>query len=62
VPDTSVLVDGRITDLLEEGQYPKARILVPMAALSELEAQANRHLETGFAGLDELSKLQHLAH
>lgn len=60
VPDTSVLIDGRISELVES-DYPKARILVPLATLAELEAQANRALETGFAGLDELHKLQGMA-
>jgi ATPase len=61
VPDTSVLIDGRITELLRSGEFPKARVLVPLAALSELEAQANRGLETGVAGLDELAALQRMA-
>ncbi|MEK6985412.1 MAG: PINc/VapC family ATPase [Candidatus Thermoplasmatota archaeon] len=61
VPDTSVLVDGRITELVKGGQFAGAKVLVPLAALSELEAQANRGLETGFAGLDELAALQKLA-
>ncbi len=61
VPDTSVLVDGRITELLRQGDYPKARVLVPMAALAELEAQANRGVESGVAGLDELAALQAMA-
>lgn len=56
VPDTSVLVDGRIHELLDGG-----KVLVPRAALAELEAQANKGQEKGFAGLDELSKLQQLA-
>ncbi|MES2154479.1 MAG: PINc/VapC family ATPase [bacterium] len=61
VPDTSVLVDGRITELLASGEFPKARVVVPLAAIAELEAQANRGLETGVAGLDELASLQKLA-
>lgn len=56
VPDTSVLVDGRIHELLDGG-----RVLVPRAALAELEAQANKGQEKGFAGLDELSKLQQMS-
>ncbi len=61
VPDTSVLVDGRITELVRSGQFAGAKVLVPLAALAELEAQANRGQETGFAGLDELANLQKLA-
>lgn len=61
VPDTSVLVDGRITELLRAGEFPNAKVLVPFSALAELEAQANRHQESGVAGLDELAALQRLA-
>ncbi len=60
VPDTSVLIDGRITELVTEGEYAGAEVLVPLAALAELEAQANRGQETGFAGLEELRALQRL--
>ncbi len=60
VPDTSVLVDGRITELIAE-DYAGAIVVVPLAALAELEAQANKGLETGFAGLNELQALQNLA-
>ncbi|MEA3189462.1 MAG: ATPase [Thermoplasmata archaeon] len=61
MPDTSVLVDGRITELVLSGEFPRADIRVPRAALAELEAQANRGLESGVAGLDELAALQEMA-
>src|SRR5688572_16511368 len=61
VPDTSVLVDGRITELLKSGEFPRAHVAVPNAALAELEAQANRGAETGISGLDELASLQRMA-
>jgi ATPase len=61
VPDTSVLIDGRITELLQQGEFPNARVAVPNAAFAELEAQANRGAETGISGLDELAALQRLA-
>lgn len=61
VPDTSVLIDGRITDMLQEDGMDGCTVLVPLAAVAELEAQANRGLETGVAGLDELSRLQQMA-
>ncbi len=61
MPDTSVLVDGRITELLKSGEFPRAHVAVPNAALAELEAQANRGAETGISGLDELASLQRMA-
>lgn len=61
VPDTSVLIDGRITELLQQGEFPSAHLAIPQAAFAELEAQANRGAETGISGLDELAALQRLA-
>ncbi len=60
VPDTSVLIDGRISELLT-GDYDGADVVVPHAAVAELEAQANRGQETGFTGLDELRRLHEMA-
>src|ERR1041385_3885800 len=47
--------------MLQKGEHAGARVAVPMAALAELEAQANRGAETGISGLDELASLQRLA-
>lgn len=60
VPDTSVLVDGRLTVRIQEGELVGARILIPNAAIAELEFQANAGRESGFAGLDEIVKIQEL--
>ncbi|MDR2856204.1 MAG: PINc/VapC family ATPase [Methanomicrobiales archaeon] len=66
VPDTSVIIDGRISHLIntgeiETGEYNKAEIIVPEAAVAELESQANQGREIGFSGLTELQKLCKLA-
>ncbi len=61
VPDTSVIVDGRITKLVRTGELRGAHILVPMAALAELEHLANRAIETGHSGLEELRVLRMLS-
>ena len=60
VPDTSVLVDGRLTQRIQRGDVKDCRILIPLAAMAELEFQANRGRESGFAGLDEVVKIQEL--
>ena len=60
VPDTSVLVDGRLTARIQEGGLQGIRILIPNAAIAELEFQANSGRESGFAGLDEVVKIQEL--
>jgi len=61
VPDTSVVIGGRVSRLIEEGYLEGKKILVPKAVVAELEYQANRGRETGFAGLQELQELQRLA-
>ena len=57
VPDTSVVIDGRVTALIEQGEYRGATIIIPEAVFAELEAQANQGREIGFSGLSELQKL-----
>ncbi len=61
VADTSVVVDGRITRLIGEGEYEGARVLIPNAVMSELEALANRGKDAGYNGLTEVAKLRTLA-
>ncbi len=61
VPDTSVLIDGRITSMIKTGEYKDATIIVPEAVIAELEAQANQGREIGFSGLNELQALCKLA-
>ena len=61
VPDTSVVIDGRVTALIEKGEYHDATIIIPEAVFAELEAQANQGREIGFSGLAELQKLCKLA-
>ena len=57
VPDTSVVIDGRITSLIKTGEYKGATIVIPEAVVAELEAQANQGREIGFSGLTELQEL-----
>jgi len=59
VPDTGALIDGRITQLLEENR--NARVIVSESVVAELEFQANSGREIGFAGLEELKRLSDLA-
>ncbi|MDN7025203.1 AAA family ATPase [Methanoculleus sp. FWC-SCC1] len=57
VPDTSVVIDGRITSMIKNGEYRGATIIIPEAVVAELEAQANQGREIGFSGLNELQEL-----
>jgi ATPase len=60
VPDTGILIDGRVSELVAQGR-DKYRIVVDRASIAELENQANSGRETGIAGLDELKKLTDLS-
>ncbi len=57
VVDTSVLIDGRISEMVKKGKIT-GTVFVPNAVLYELENQANKGKETGFLGLYELQRLQ----
>ncbi|MBM4240153.1 MAG: PIN domain-containing protein [Euryarchaeota archaeon] len=61
VPDTSVIVDGRITKIVQKEEFLGCDVVIPEAVVSELEYQANKGRETGFNGLGELKNLQKLS-
>ena len=61
LPDTSVVIDGRVSERIAEGQFAGATVLIPEAVVSELEHQANAGLETGWDGIEELLALADLA-
>jgi len=61
VPDTSVVIDGRISAGVESGEYAGATVIVPEAVVGEIEAQANSGRGTGWDGLSELQHLADLA-
>ncbi|MDD2615075.1 MAG: PINc/VapC family ATPase [Methanosarcina sp.] len=61
VPDTSVIIDGRLSSRIRSGDFRGAEVIIPEAVVSELEAQANKGREIGFKGLDELLELRRLA-
>jgi len=60
VPDTSVIVDGRITKIVQNQEFTGCEVIIPEAVIAELENQANKGRETGFNGLEELKNLQKL--
>ena len=59
VPDTSAVVDGRVSERVESAET--ATIVVPEVVVGELESQANDGRETGWDGLEELQQLASLA-
>jgi len=61
LPDTSAVIDGRISAGVADGEFAEAMVLIPEAVVSELESQANAGIETGWDGLAELQRLADLA-
>jgi len=60
VPDTSVVVDGRVSERVEDGEFAGGTVVIPETVVSELEGQANNGRDTGFEGLAELKRLLEL--
>ncbi len=58
VPDTSVLIPGTVSGLIKAGKIKRARVIIPMAVVDELQAQASRHRDIGFSGLAEIKKIR----
>ncbi|NPE29883.1 Flp pilus assembly complex ATPase component TadA [Methanococcoides sp. SA1] len=61
VPDTSVIIDGLLSEMVGSGEYEGIELFIAEAMVAELESQANRGLEIGNKGLDELKQLQEMA-
>jgi ATPase len=60
VVDTSVIVDGRLTQFLST-LSEKVRVVVPEVVVAEIEHQANQGKAIGHTGLEELKKLREMA-
>jgi ATPase len=62
VLDTSIIIDGKVSAMISSGEIPEgSEIIVPVAALDELQAQASKHREEGFMGLEELSAIREIS-
>jgi ATPase len=59
VLDTSIIIDGEITKMIEGGQIDNgSEIIIPLAVLDELQSQASSNKEYGFIGLNEIKKIR----
>ncbi|MEM5811904.1 MAG: PINc/VapC family ATPase [Candidatus Aenigmatarchaeota archaeon] len=59
VCDTSALIDGIVSKLIEEEKIKE--IIIPLAVLDELQNQASKGRETGFIGLNEIKKIRSIS-
>ena len=61
VLDTSIIIDGEITKMLEAGKIDEgSEIIIPLAVLDELQSQASTNKEHGFVGLEEIKRMHEL--
>jgi ATPase len=59
--DTSAIIGGEFTRILEKSKNPEYSVLIiPVAALDELQSQASANREIGFSGLSEVKKIRNL--
>ena len=59
VPDTSAVIDGRVSERIDDSEG--LTVLIPEAVVGELESQANAGYDSGWSGLEELQRLAGLA-
>jgi len=61
VPDTSAVIEGAISKIIETHNLDFPEIIVPEAVIAELEYQTNKGQTIGKKGLEELKNLQKLS-
>ncbi len=60
VPDTSVLINGKLANLVETNQV-EGEVIIPVTVIDELQAQASRGRDIGFQGLEQLKAVRLMA-
>ncbi len=61
VPDTSVIIQGLVSEQLAKGELQVGELILHEAVLAELEHQANVGRASGYVGLDEVKRLHELS-
>ena len=61
VPDTSIIINGILSEKINNNEIKNSEIIIPIAVLDELQAQASKNKEIGFLGLEELNKIRSIA-
>ena len=59
--DTSIIVNGEIIRMIDRGMLDGAEVVIPEAAVDELQSQASQRQEQGYVGLGEIKKIRDLA-
>ncbi len=60
VLDTSVIIEGKVPEIIHEKIQSDSKIIIPIAVLDELQAQASTNKSHGIEGLLEIKKIRNL--
>ena len=61
VADTSVIINGNLAQQIESGSIRNSELVIPQAVFDELQSQASNNKQQGFAGLEQIEKLNRLS-
>ena len=61
VLDTSIVINGRFSKMLENGEIEECEIIISAAVIDELQAQASKGRDVGFKGLEEVKRIREIA-
>jgi ATPase len=60
VLDTSVIIDGKVPEIINDKIESNSQVIIPIAVLDELQAQASTNKSHGIEGLLEIKKIRDL--
>ena len=60
VLDTSVIIDGKVPEIINNKIESNSQVIIPIAVLDELQAQASMNKSHGIEGLLEIKKIRDL--
>jgi ATPase len=60
LPDTSIIINGKLASIIKQGEHKEFELIIPHAVLDELQALASKGRESGFSGLNEIKRLREL--
>jgi len=61
VPDTSVIIEGLLSERIRNNHIKANEIIIHEAVISELEHQANMGKAIGFLGIDEIKRIKKIS-
>ena len=60
VVDTSIVINGKIVEMIKSGGFEGTTIIIPEAVVDELQSMATQKKEEGIIGLEEIRRMQEM--